>query len=78
MGFTLGLVLLALLLDGHFSRVPREELEKARTELAQAQGAVQRFQDCRATVAKERPELAYKYFPYADYPQPVKVKQVRR
>jgi hypothetical protein len=73
LGFTLGpvlLVLLTLLLSGPFSRVPKEELDKARAELAQVQGAVQRFQQCRATLAKERPELAYKYFPYTDDPKP--------
>lgn len=80
-GFTLGpvlLVLLVLLFDGHFSRVPKEELEKARAELAQAQGAVQQFQQCRATLAKERPELAYQYFPYNNDPQPVKAKKGRK
>ena len=80
-GFTLGpvlLVLLALLLDGHFSRVPKEDLAKVQAELAQAQGAVQRFQECRATLAKERPELAHQYFPYTNDPQPAKPKKGRK
>lgn len=77
-GFTLGPVLLALLLDGHFSRVPKEDLTKVQAELAQAQGAVQRFQECRATLAKERPELAYQYFPYTSDPQPAKPKKGRK
>ncbi len=80
LGFTLGpvlLVLIVLLLDGHFSRVPKAELDKARAELAQAQGAVQRFQQCRATLAKERPELAYQYFPYDGDPQSAPTKKRR-
>lgn len=75
LGFTLGpvvVVLLGLLLGGHFSRVPQEELARAQAELAQARGVVAKFQQCRATLAKERPELAYKYFPYADDPKPNK------
>jgi hypothetical protein len=72
------LVLLTLLLTGHFSRAPKAELEKARSELAQAQGAVQRFQECRATLAKERPELAYKYFPYPNDPKPAKPEKARK
>jgi hypothetical protein len=80
-GFTLGpvvLVLLTLLLSGHFSRVPKAEVEQVQAELAQAQGAVQRFQECRATLAKERPELAYQYFPYPDDPKPTKPKNMRK
>ena len=80
-GFTLGpvlLLLLTLLLDGHFSRVPKEDLAKVQAELAQAQGAVQQFQQCRATLVKERPELAYQYFPYTSDPQPAKTKKGRK
>jgi hypothetical protein len=72
LGFMLGpvlLVLLGMLLTGHFSRVPKEELEKVQAELAQARGAVHRFQECRATLAKEHPALAYQYFPYTDDPK---------
>jgi hypothetical protein len=79
-GFTLGpvvLVLLGMLFTGHFSRVPKEEVEKVQAELAQARGAVQRFQQCRATLAKERPELAYKYFLYTDDPKPVPARKGR-
>jgi hypothetical protein len=73
LGFTLGpvlLVLLTLLLSGQFSRVPKADLEKVQTDLAQAQGVVQRFQQYRAVLVKERPELAYKYFPCATDPRP--------
>jgi len=80
LGFTLGpvvLLLLGMLLTGHFSRVPKEELEKVQAELAQARGAVQRFQQCRAELAKDRPELAYKYFPYQSDPKPAPVKKRR-
>ena len=80
-GFTLGpvrLVRLTLLLSGHFSRVPKDDLDKARAELAQAQGAVQQFQQCRATLAKERPERAYQYFPYTSDSQPAKPKKGRK
>lgn len=72
LGFTLGpvlLLLLGMLFAGHFSRVPKEELEKVQAELAQARGVVQRFQECRATLAKDRPELAYQYFPYNNDPK---------
>jgi hypothetical protein len=81
LGFTLGpvaLVLLGMLFTGHFSRVPKEELEKVQAELAQVRGAVQRFQECRATLAKERPELAYKYFPYLSDPTPASGKKGRK
>lgn len=83
LGFTLGpvaLVLLGMLVTGHFSRVPKEELEKVQAELAQSRAVVQRFQELRATLAKERPELAYKYFPYPGDPKPesVKVNKARR
>ena len=58
LSFTLGPValVLAMLFTGHFSRVPEEELEKVQAEPAQAPGAVQRFQQCRAELAKDRPE----------------------
>jgi len=72
------LVLLGMLLTGHFSRVSKEELEKVQAELTQAQGTVQRFQEYRATLAKERPELAYKYFPYQNDPKPAKPKKARK
>ena len=78
LGFTFGPVLLVLVtmwFTGHFSRVPQEELEKVQAELAQAQGTVQHFRECRATLAKERPELAYKYFPYQNDPKPTKPKK---
>jgi hypothetical protein len=84
LGFTVGpvvlvlLVLLGMLFTGHFSRVPKEELEKVQAELTQARGAVQRFQECRATLAKERPELAYQYFPYPGDPKPVNAKKGRK
>jgi len=80
LGFTLGpvvLVVLGMLFAGHFSRVPKEELEQVQAELAQAQGAVQRFQECRAELAKDRPELAYKYFPYSTDPKPAPTKKKR-
>jgi len=80
LGFTLGpvvLVLLGMLFAGHFSRVPKAELEQVQAELAQAQGTVQRFQELRAALAKERPELAYKYFPYTNDPKPAPVKKRR-
>ena len=80
LGFTLGpvvLMLLGMLFAGHFSRVPKADLEKVQAELAQAQGAVQRFQECRATLAKERPELAHQYFPYTNDPKPAPVKKRR-
>jgi hypothetical protein len=48
-----------------------------QAELAQAQGAVQRFQHCRASLAKDRPELAYKYFPYTNDPKPAPAKKRR-
>jgi hypothetical protein len=73
LGFTLGpvaLVLVAQMLSGHFSRVPKEELTQVQAELTQARDAVRRFQQRRATLVKVRPELAYKYFPYADDPKP--------
>lgn len=81
LGFTLGpvlLVLLGMLLSGQFSRVPKAELERVQAELAQAQGAVERFRECRATLVKERPELAYQYFPYANDPAPAKSKKARK
>ncbi|RIY05088.1 hypothetical protein D0T11_21055 [Hymenobacter rubripertinctus] len=81
LGFTLGpvvLVLLGMLFTGHFSRVPKEELEKVQAELTQARGAVQRFQECRAELAKDRPELAYQYFPYATDPKPAPARKGRK
>lgn len=81
LGFTLGpvvLLLLGMLFAGHFSRVPKEELEKVQAELAQARGTVQRFQELRAVLAKDRPELAYKYFPYTTDPKPAPAKKARR
>lgn len=80
LGFTLGpvvLLLLGLLLGGHFSRVPKEELARAQAELAQARGVVQKFQQCRDRLAKERPAVAYEYFPYADDPKPAPAKKRR-
>jgi exonuclease VII large subunit len=80
LGFTLGpvvLVLLGMLFAGHFSRVPKAELEQARAELAQAQGVVGRFRELRAELAQERPELAYRYFPYPNDPKPVTPKKAR-
>ena len=80
LGFTLGpvvLMLLGMLFAGHFSRVPKEELEKVQAELAQARGTVQRFQELRAELVKERPELAYKYFPYTNDPKPAPAKNRR-
>ena len=80
LGFTLGpvvLVLLGMLFAGHFSRVPKAELEKVQAELAQAQGTVHRFQECRAELAKDRPELAHQYFPYTNDPKPASAKKTR-
>ena len=80
LGFTLGpvvLLLLGMLFAGHFSRVPKAELDKVQAELAQARGSVQRFQECRAALAKERPALAYQYFPYPNDPKPVTPKKAR-
>ena len=80
LGFTLGpvvVLLLGLLLGGHFSRVPKEELARAQAELAQARGVVQKFQQCRDRLAKERPAVAYEYFPYADDPKPAPAKKRR-
>jgi len=83
LGFTLGpvmAVLLGMLLGGHFSRVPKEELARVQAELVQAQNVAQRFRECRATLAKDSPELAHHYFPYVDDPKPVKkeTKRVKR
>ena len=72
------LVLLMLWFTGMFSRVPKAELEKTQAELVQAQGAVRLFQQCRATLAKERPELAYKYFPYNNDPKPAPAKKAHK
>jgi hypothetical protein len=69
------LVLLGMLFTGHFSRVPKEELEKVQAELAHSQDVVQRFQQCRVSLVKERPELAYKYFPYNNDPKPAPAKK---
>jgi uncharacterized protein YbjT (DUF2867 family) len=80
LSFTLGpvvLVLLGMLFTGHFSRVPKEELARVQAELALARGAVQRFQECRAELAKDRPELAYQYFPYTNDPKPAPAKKRR-
>jgi hypothetical protein len=52
-------------------------LEQVQAELEQARGAVQRFQECRAALAKDRPELAYKYFPYNNDPKPAPIKKRR-
>jgi hypothetical protein len=81
LGFTLGpvaMLLLGMLFGGHFSRVPKAELEAVQAELAQARGAVQRFQECRAALAKERPELAYQYFPYTNDPKPAPAKNLAK
>lgn len=81
LGFTLGpvvLVLLGMLFGGHFSRVPKADLEKVQAELAQTRGTVQRFQECRATLVKDQPELAYKYFPYTNDPKLAPAKKARR
>ena len=80
-GFVLGPLLLVLLLlwfTGMFSRVPKAELEQVQAKLTQTQTALQQFQQCRATLAKERPELAHQYFPYHDDPQPAKPKKGRK
>jgi len=80
LGFTLGpvvLLLLGMLLSGQFSRVPKEELARVKAELAQARGTVQKFQQCRDRLAKERPAVAYEYFPYADDPKPAPAKKRR-
>ncbi len=71
------LVLLGMWFTGHFSRVPKEELEKVQAELAQSQAVVQQFKELRATLAKERPEMAYKYFPYNGDPKPAPAKKRR-
>ncbi len=57
--------------------MPKAELDQARAELAQVRGAVQQFQQCRATLAKDRPELAYQYFPYTNDPKPAPAKKRR-
>jgi hypothetical protein len=72
------LVLLGMLFTGHFSRVPKEELEKVQAELTQARGAVQRFQECRTELANDHLELAYKYFPYLSDPKPIKPKKAKK
>jgi hypothetical protein len=80
LGFTLGPVaflVLGMLFTGHFSRVPKAELEQVQAELAQARSTVQRFRELRATLAQERPELAYKYFPYNGDPKPAPAKKKR-
>ena len=69
------LLLLGMLFGGHFSRVPKEELARVQAELAQARDVVQRFQQRRETLAKERPELVYKYFRYANGPKLAKRKK---
>jgi len=80
LGFMLvpvAVLLLGMFFGGHFSRVPREELEQVQAALTQVQSEVQLFRQYRATLAKERPEVAYKYFPYAGDPKPI-VKEKRR
>jgi hypothetical protein len=42
-----------------------------------ARGVVVKFQQCRARLAKERPAVAYEYFPYADDPKPAPAKKRR-
>lgn len=64
------IVLLMLGLAGMFSRVPKEELAKVQLALDRSQEGLRQFQQCRATLAKERPEVAYKYFPYTSDPKP--------
>lgn len=74
LGFTLGpvlLLLLGMLFGGHFSRVPKEDLEQVQAELTQARNNVALFRQFRATLLKEHPEMAYKYFPYIGDPKPV-------
>lgn len=74
LGFTLGpvvVVLLGMLVGGHFSRVPEEELARVQAELAQTRREVQLFRQYRTTLVKERPEIAYQYFPYTGDPKPV-------
>lgn len=80
LGFTLGpvvVLLLGMLFGGHFSRVPKEELEKVQTQLAHEQGQVQVFRQFRTALAKDHPELAYQYFPYPDDPKPAKKESKR-
>ena len=63
---------------GMFSRVPKAELEQVQAKLTQTQNVLQRFQQCRATLAKERPELAHQYFPYTNDPQLDKPKKTHK
>lgn len=81
------LVLLMLWFTGMFSRVPQEELVQAQAETTQAQTKakrmteeVQLYRQFRAALAKDRPEIAYKYFPYPTDPKPAKKdnKRVKR
>jgi len=71
------LVLSGMLFTGQFSRVPKEELEKVQAELAKERSMVQWYKDGRTRLAKERPELAYKHFPYNSDPKPAPAKKRR-
>lgn len=57
------LVLLLLWFTGMFARVPREQL-------AAVQEQVELFRQGRAALARELPEVAHQYFPYASDPKP--------
>jgi hypothetical protein len=78
------LVLLMLWFTGMFSRVPQQELVQAQAQTTQAQAQatrmteeVQKYRQLRAALAKDRPEIAYKYFPYPTDPKPA-TKQKKR
>ncbi|WP_147320855.1 hypothetical protein [Hymenobacter lapidiphilus] len=78
------LVLLMLWFTGMFSRVPQQELAQAQAQTTQAQTKatrmteeVQKYQQFRAALAKDRPEIAYKYFPYPTDPKPAKKENKR-
>jgi hypothetical protein len=71
-GIPLLVVLLMLWFTGMFSRVPKAELEQVQAELKVAKSNVRWFMNLRETLVKERPLLAYQYFPYPDDPKPTK------
>ena len=78
------LVLLLLWFTGMFSRVPQEELVQAQTQATQAQAEatrmreeVQKYRQLRVALVKDRPEVAYKYFPYPTDPKPAKKENKR-
>ena len=75
-------LLLTLWYMGKLSGIPREEVALLVTRMQNDSTIVSRhltiFEDNRARLLKERPELAHEYFPYRNEKKPVKEKMLQK